>query len=167
MTGSDRWLDGDRFTRGSFLLGAAGLVAGGLAACAGSSDEATPTTTGSAGGQTSTAVEPVACPAGGGGANAPLWAVAIERGLVYGSSAATWQLSDAEYERLYGKEAGILFTEDDLLWWRLRPKPDSDLNFKHGDQIVDYATKNGMLVLGAHLVWDQGYGEGWTDDDPL
>jgi endo-1,4-beta-xylanase len=84
---------------------------------------------------------------------------------VYGSSAATWQLSDAEYRRLFEREAGMLFTEDDLLWWRLRPTPRSGLRFEHADEIVDFATDRGMLVLGAHLVWDQGYGKGWKDSD--
>jgi endo-1,4-beta-xylanase len=100
------------------------------------------------------------CPAG----NA-LWQAAIESGLVYGSSAATWQLADAQYRRVFEHEAAILFTEDDLLWWRLRPTPKSGLNFKYGDRIVDFAEKNEMLVFGAHLVWDQGFGEGWKDDD--
>jgi endo-1,4-beta-xylanase len=91
--------------------------------------------------------------------------VAAQRGLVYGSSAATWQLSDPEYRKLFAQQAGILFTEDDLLWWRLRPTPDSGLKFEHADEIIDFAHRQAMLVLGAHLVWDEGFGEGWTDDD--
>jgi endo-1,4-beta-xylanase len=94
-----------------------------------------------------------------------LWELAIRSGLVYGSSAATWQLSDPEYRRLFAREAGILFTEDDLLWYRLRPSPDADLDFRFGDRIVRFAEDHGMLVLGAHLMWDEGYGEGWTDND--
>jgi endo-1,4-beta-xylanase len=89
----------------------------------------------------------------------------MDRGLVYGSSAATWQLSDPQYRSLFQREAGILFTEDDLLWWRLRPTPKSDLNFRHADRIIDFANHQGMLVFGAHLVWDEGFGDGWTDDD--
>jgi endo-1,4-beta-xylanase len=99
------------------------------------------------------------------GADAPLWQIAAEHGLAYGSSAATWQLADPQYRRLYQREAGVLFTEDDLLWWRLRPSPDSALRFKHADEIVDFAHREGMLVLGAHLVWDEGFGDGWTDED--
>ena len=86
-------------------------------------------------------------------------------GLVYGSSAATWQISDAQYRRLIQRQAAILFTEDDLLWYRLRPTPDSDLDFRFGDRIVGFAEEHGMLVLGAHLIWDEGYGEGWTESD--
>jgi hypothetical protein len=28
-----------------------------------------------------------------------------------------------------------------------------------------YAEGNGQHVFGAHLVWDEGFGDGWTDDD--
>ncbi|MBA3630017.1 MAG: endo-1,4-beta-xylanase [Actinobacteria bacterium] len=88
-----------------------------------------------------------------------------QREIVFGSSAATWQLSDADYRRLFVREAEMLFTEDDLLWYRLRPKPDSVLDFKYADQIIEFAEQHGMLVFAAHLVWDEGFGEGWTEDD--
>jgi endo-1,4-beta-xylanase len=98
-------------------------------------------------------------------AGTPLWRTAWARGLVYGTSAATWQLADEEYARLVDHEAAILFTEDDLLWWRLKPTPDAALDFQYGDQFVAFAEEHGKLVFGAHLVWDEGFGEGWTEDD--
>jgi endo-1,4-beta-xylanase len=153
---------GDRsLTRRSFLFGAAGAAAAGLIGCSGSVDDRS--TAPPAGNSPA----PVDCPAldGAGGGQVPLWQTALERGLIYGSSTATWQLSDAQYRRLFERQAAILFTEDDLLWYRLRPTPTSGLDFKYGDQIIGFANRNGMLVLGAHLVWDQGFGEGWTDDD--
>ena len=110
--------------------------------------------------------DPVECPAfDDGSGREPLWKVALAHGLVFGSSAATWQLSDPEYRRLFAREAAMLFTEDDLLWWRLRPTPDAELDFRYGDRIVGFAEEQGMLVLGAHLVWDEGFGEGWTQAD--
>jgi endo-1,4-beta-xylanase len=99
------------------------------------------------------------------GARAPLWEHSIERGLVYGSSAATWQLEDAEYRALHAREASILFTEDDFLWYRVKPTPAADLDYSYADRIVRYAERQGMLVFGAHLVWDEGFGEGWTESD--
>jgi endo-1,4-beta-xylanase len=94
-----------------------------------------------------------------------LWEAALKRGLVYGSSTATWQISTPAYRRLFEREAGILFTEDDLLWYRLRPTPQSGLDFSYGDRIVRFAERSGMLVFGAHLVWDDGFGNGWKDGD--
>jgi endo-1,4-beta-xylanase len=130
-------------SRRSLLRGAAGLAAAGVVG------SALPAAAGT--------------PAGSG--RTPLWRQARRRGIAYGTSAATWQLSDAPYARLVAREAAILFTEDDLLWYRLKPTPDSELDFSFGDQIVGFAERHGMLVFGAHLVWDEGFGEGWTDDD--
>lgn len=94
----------------------------------------------------------------------PLWQAAWEKGIVYGTSLATWQF-DEDYLALVDHEAAILFTEDDLLWYRLRPTPESDLDFTYGDQFIALAEQQQQLVLGAHLVWDEGFGEGWTNDD--
>ena len=140
-------IDDGLITRRSVLLGAAGLI-------------------GSSAADLIVAKAPAA--AGElplGDARVPLWRIARRRGLVFGSSAATWQLADAQYRELFAAEAGILFTEDDLLWYRLRPTPESELDFTYGDRIVAFAERQGMPVFGAHLVWDQGFGEGWTDDD--
>jgi endo-1,4-beta-xylanase len=95
----------------------------------------------------------------------PLWQTAWQHGIVFGTSAATWQLEDPDYAQLVEHEAAILFTEDDLLWWRLRPTPDSALDFQYADQFMAFAEQNRQLVLGAHLVWDEGFGEEWTEDD--
>ena len=84
---------------------------------------------------------------------------------MFGSSAATWQLSDPGYRRLFAREADVLFTEDDLLWYRVRPTPTSRLDFSYADRITRFAERNEMLVFGAHLVWDEGFGEGWTEQD--
>ncbi|MGH2617827.1 MAG: endo-1,4-beta-xylanase [Thermomicrobiales bacterium] len=133
-------------TRRSVLLGTAGAAGAGVIGSrwAGAQD-ATPLAT------------PIA--------RTPLWQTAWEHGVVYGTSATTWQLDDAEYAALVAHEAGILFTEDDLLWWRLKPSPDAELDFQYADRFIDFAEQNGQLVLGAHLVWDEGFGEGWTEDD--
>ncbi|MBQ0904224.1 endo-1,4-beta-xylanase [Micromonospora sp. U21] len=95
----------------------------------------------------------------------PLWRLARPNGLAFGTSVATWQLTDAPYQRLVDREAALLFTEDDLLWYRLKPTPDAELDFTYADQIVAYAEAQQMAVFGAHLVWDEGFGEGWTEDD--
>jgi endo-1,4-beta-xylanase len=134
-------------------------LAAGAAGCTGSS---------SAGSSSSTVAgpppaPPVDCP--GADAGTALWQVAARQGVLYGSSTATWQISDPAYRRLYEKQAAILFTEDDLLWYRLRPKPTSDLDFSYADRIIRFAERNDMLVFGAHLVWDEGYGNGWSESD--
>ncbi|HET6561120.1 MAG TPA: endo-1,4-beta-xylanase [Marmoricola sp.] len=94
----------------------------------------------------------------------PLWKQAARNGIVFGSSIATWQL-DGEYNEVHAREAALMFTEDDLLWYQLKPTPDSPLNFGPGNRMVRFAERNNQLTIGAHLAWDEGFGEGWTDDD--
>jgi endo-1,4-beta-xylanase len=130
-------------SRRSLLIGAGGLAAAGVVGTA----------------------LPAAGGSAAGGGRTPLWKLGRRRGIAYGTSAATWQLDDEEYARLVAREAGILFTEDDLLWYRLKPTPESELDFSYGDRIVAFAERHGMAVFGAHLVWDEGFGEGWTEDD--
>jgi endo-1,4-beta-xylanase len=98
------------------------------------------------------------------GGRPPLWEQARRAGIIFGSSTATWQL-DPEYSKLHAREAGLLFTEDDLLWYQLKPSPDAKLNFAPGDEIIGFAEQHKQLTIGAHLVWDEGFGDGWTEDD--
>jgi len=125
---------------------------------------------GAAAGLTAAATHPARAAAATGAARIPdtgrppLWQQADRKGIVFGSSIATWQL-DKTYPKLHAREAGLLFTEDDLLWYQLKPGPDAPLNFEPGDQIVGFAEENDQLVIGAHLAWDEGFGEGWTDED--
>ena len=134
-------------TRRSVLLGTAGAAVTSLADVTGvrAAQDATPRAT------------PIT--------RLPLWQTAWEHGIVFGTSTTTWQLEDADYAQLVAQEAAILFTEDDLLWWRLRPTPDSELDFQYADQFMAFAEQHRQLVLAAHLVWDEGFGEGWTEDD--
>lgn len=129
--------------RRSLLLGAAGATAAGLVG-------AVPGSAGAS--ELLTAGRP------------PLWKQAEYKGIVFGSSIATWQL-DPQYKKLHAHEAGLLWPEDDLLWYQLKPTPDSRLDFSHGDQIFDFARKHHQIRIGNFLVWDEGFGGGWKDSD--
>ena len=148
--------------RRSFLAGAAGLAIGVVACTGGREGPDAGAPSGSAPSLAATA--DADCAASDGPS---LWRTAWDRGLVYGSSAATWQLADAAYRRVFTREAAVLFTEDDLLWWRLRPSPDAGLDFSYGDEVVAFAEARGILGFGAHLVWDEGFGDGWSEADFL
>jgi endo-1,4-beta-xylanase len=100
----------------------------------------------------------------------PLWEVAQRRGIVYGGSISTWMYQgnpgDPAYAHLFRREVAMLWPEDDFLWYRLRPSPTSGLDFTYPDMIVEFAERNRQLVIGAPgLVWDEGFGPGWTDND--
>ncbi len=139
-----------RLTRRMVLGGVAGAtVAGWRGASSSAAQDATPQ---------ATPLTPIT--------RVPLWQTAWDRGLIFGTSLATWQVeNDPEYLQLVDHEAALLFTEDDLLWWRLKPTPDAALDFTYADQFMKIAEQGHKLVLGAHLVWDEGFGEEWTEDD--
>jgi endo-1,4-beta-xylanase len=143
-------------SRRAFLVGA-GAAAVGLAGCSGTN----------AGHVRGPAPSPTPCPAldGSAGSKEPLWEAAFRQGILYGSTTATWQISDKDYRRLYAREAAILSTEDDFLWYRVRPSRTSGLEFKYSDQIIAFAKQHQMLMFGAHLVWDQGFGTGWKNNE--
>ena len=89
---------------------------------------------------------------------------AARNGIEFGTSAASWQLSDTGYAALVDAQADVVLTEDDLLWYRLRPSPTAALDFRYADAFFDHAEKHRQRVVGAHLVWDDGFGDGWTTD---
>jgi endo-1,4-beta-xylanase len=97
--------------------------------------------------------------------HAPLWRVAAQRGITFGSAASVRVYADADYGALLDREAAILFTEEDLLWYELKPDPDAPLDFSFADEVYARARRQGQLVFGAHLVWDEGFGDGWEDFD--
>jgi endo-1,4-beta-xylanase len=102
---------------------------------------------------------------GDGGAVAPLWKKAWANGIVYGSDLATWQM-DPQYRPFFHRQSALMSFQDDLLWYVLKPTPTSPVSFRHSDRVMEFAERNGQLVLGAPgLVWDEGFGDGWTDDD--
>jgi endo-1,4-beta-xylanase len=94
-----------------------------------------------------------------------LYEAARAKGILYGSSTATWQFQpDPAYAALFAREAGMLFTEDDLLWYRLKPTPTAPLDFSYGDAAFAFAESNAQSVFAAHCVWDEGLGDGWPPD---
>jgi endo-1,4-beta-xylanase len=95
---------------------------------------------------------------------APLWRTAAENGIVFGTAYSTRLSEDADYVRLVDREAALLFTEDDLLWYKLKPTPDAELDFSYADQLMAFAKRHRQIVFGAHLVWDEGFGDGWGDE---
>src|SRR3954452_12100295 len=83
---------------------------------------------------------------------APLWRTARSRGLAYGTAWATWMAGDHRLTDLQDREAAILMTQDDLLWYVLKPNPSARLDFSYGDAFYQQAKSQNQLVLGAHLV---------------
>lgn len=99
------------------------------------------------------------------GSRTPLWKIAADARLAYGTSHTSRLFEDEAYSDLVDRQAAILFTEDDLLWYQLKPTPDSPLDFSFGDRLYARARRDRQLVFAAHLVWDEGFGDGWQNAD--
>ena len=99
------------------------------------------------------------------GSRPPLWRLAERNGIVFGTAIATWMFEDEPFMDLVDHEAALIFTMDDFLWYQLKPSRDAPLNFGPGDRIVELCEQNQQLVFGAHLVWDEGFGEGWAEGE--
>ena len=97
-------------------------------------------------------------------ARTPLWKIAADAHLTYGTSHTSRLFDDTAYCDLVDAQAAILFTEDDLLWYQLKPNPDAPLDFSYGDKLYARAKRDHQLVFAAHLVWDEGFGDGWGED---
>jgi hypothetical protein len=68
----------------------------------------------------------------------PLWRTAAANGIVFGTAYSTRLSEDADYVDLVDREAALLFTEGDLLWYKLKPTPESDLDFSFADQFMAF-----------------------------
>src|SRR5208282_5767501 len=91
----------------------------------------------------------------GFGAAAPeqsLREAAQRSGLLIGTAVRPAQLSEAAYASTLAREFNLLEPEDALKWEVVHPEPQS-FDFSQGDQVVDFAYRNGMSVRGHTLVW--------------
>jgi endo-1,4-beta-xylanase len=147
--------DPRRLTRRSLIVATAGAATGfGLSGCRGSATTM-PTTTPASGTPT---------PQPSSADQVRLGAAAARAGLEFRTSAATWQLADSDYSKLVAAQSGVVLTEDHLLlWYRLRPSPKAALDFSYADAFFQRAEKHRQRVVGAHVMWDEGFGDGLDD----
>src|SRR5271157_5958628 len=68
-------------------------------------------------------------------------------GLLIGTAVRPAQLLEAAYASTLTREFNMLEPEDALKWEVVHPERQS-FDFSQADQIVDFATRNGMKVRG-------------------
>lgn len=78
--------------------------------------------------------------------------VAMQRGILYGCAAATYELKDAAFSAALAREAGILSAEYEMKRAALEPKRGT-YDFSGGDGLLTFAQKHGMTFRGHTLVW--------------
>ena len=87
---------------------------------------------------------------------------ARDSGLLIGTAVRLEQLSEAAYSSTLAREFNMLEPENALKWEVVHPERES-FDFSQADQILDFATRNGMKVRGHTLVWHQ-QNPGWLTD---
>lgn len=88
--------------------------------------------------------------------------VAHERGLLVGTAARAYLLSEQQYTATLAREYNLLEPENDLKWQAIHPARNT-FNFLPGDQLVEFARLHDMEVRGHCLVWGR-YLPQWLQD---
>lgn len=83
---------------------------------------------------------------------------AAESGLVFGSAISLENFPLPECRALYERECRIVTTDLALKFAILRPRPEV-FNFEPADALIDWAGRNGLLVRGHTLIWNDNNGD--------
>jgi endo-1,4-beta-xylanase len=73
-------------------------------------------------------------------------------GVLIGTAVRPARLSEADYASTLAREFNLLEPEDALKWEVVRPERNR-FDFSQGDQMLEFASRNGMKVRGHTLVW--------------
>jgi endo-1,4-beta-xylanase len=84
---------------------------------------------------------------------APLKAAAAKAGLIFGAAGGQTLFDDADYRALFVAQAAILTPENALKFNDLQPR-QGEFFFAPADALVDGALKQGLLVRGHTLAWN-------------
>jgi endo-1,4-beta-xylanase len=89
---------------------------------------------------------------GGASAQDGLRAPAERAGLVFGSAAQSFHLSDRPYESLLRDHAGVVTFENETKWGPVHPEPER-YDFAKADRLARWAWRNGQRMRGHTLIW--------------
>ncbi|MBS0282002.1 MAG: endo-1,4-beta-xylanase, partial [Proteobacteria bacterium] len=83
-----------------------------------------------------------------------LRALAADKGILFGSAAATYEFKDADFAALLPRDAAILVPEYEMKRDVVEPSPGV-YDFSGCDALMDFAQKHGMRMRGHPLVWHE------------
>jgi len=87
---------------------------------------------------------------------------AQHRGVLVGTAARAYLLSEQQYTATLAREYNLLEPENDLKWQTIHPAKDT-VDFLPGDQLVEFARLHEMKVRGHCLMWGH-YLPQWLED---
>jgi endo-1,4-beta-xylanase len=82
----------------------------------------------------------------------PLKDLAQQKGLLFGTAMAAYQIDDPEYVKLVQRECGVIVSENEHKWYTIHPQPD-EWNFAPADALVGFAKANDLKMRGHTVVW--------------
>jgi endo-1,4-beta-xylanase len=94
----------------------------------------------------------------------PLKDIARRKGMRFGTAIGygRTQFQDPAYRALVERECSLIVAENEMKWQGLEPARDA-LRFKPADDMLAWATKNGMAMRGHNLFWQaEKWLPGWV-----
>lgn len=80
--------------------------------------------------------------------------LAAARGVELGMLTQPKDLKSVAFRNVLTSQYSVLTTDGEMHWDSFRPTPDT-YDWDDVDKLVDYAGRNGLLVEGHHLIWDE------------
>jgi len=93
-------------------------------------------------------------------AAAKLNALAVEKGMRFGTAIGGRRnppistLGDASYRALVVQQCGLIVPENELKWQSISPNAQTT-DFSAADDMLAFATENGLAMRGHNLIWHQ------------
>ena len=79
--------------------------------------------------------------------------LAASKGILFGASSSWEVMRDAGYAALFRREVSLLVTDKALKFDFIRPR-EAEWNFEEAEALHDFALRNGMMLRGHTLVWN-------------
>jgi endo-1,4-beta-xylanase len=74
------------------------------------------------------------------------------RNILVGSAISNEQIHDERAAKIVAQQCGIVVAESEMTWAKIHPEYNH-YDFAMADELMDFASKNSLLVRGRNLVW--------------
>ena len=83
-----------------------------------------------------------------------LKSLAAEKGLIYGTTIAAWQIAhDPPFIDLVEQQAGLVVPENDMKWLEINGGAPGKDGYRGADMVAGFAVESGMALRGHNCLW--------------
>jgi endo-1,4-beta-xylanase len=80
--------------------------------------------------------------------------MAAEKGLIYGTTIAAWQIThDPAFIALVERQAGLVVPENDMKWLEINGGAPGKDDYSRADAVAGFAVESGMVLRGHNCLW--------------